>query len=87
MVMKTLLLLWCGVSWVLMTAFNMIGSGIIGFLAGGIIGIVLALLLKLFTWGRFPQKIVQFAMVIAFVVAIVFAIAGIFEFMPSTRPK
>lgn len=54
MVLKTLLLLWCGVSWVLMTAFNMIGSGIVGFLAGGIIGIVLALLLKLFTWGRFP---------------------------------
>lgn len=87
MVMKTLLLLWCGLSWVLMTAFNMICSGIVGFIVGGIIGFVLALLLKLFSWGRFPKRIVGFAMVIAFVVAIVFAIAGIFEFMPSTRPK
>lgn len=61
----------------------MILSGIVGFLAGGIVGYILGILVKLFSRGRYPRKIHGFACTLAIGVAIVFAIAGIFEFMPT----
>jgi len=87
MVLHTFEIIFCGLSWLVVTIVDMLLGGIIGFIAGGIIGVVLALFLKLFSWGRFPKKIVKFAMVIAIAVAIVYAIAGIFELLPGHLPK
>ena len=87
MVMHTFEIIFCGLSWLVVTIVDMLLGGIIGFIAGGIIGFVLALILKLFSWGRFPKKIGVFTIVLALIGAIVYAVAGIFEFLPGHFPK
>ena len=95
LVAKTAMFIWCCLSWVLLAGLYLILSGalgcVVGFLTGGIVGYILALLLKLFSRGRFPSNVrsfvISFAATLAVIVGIVFAIAGIFEFLPRHLPK
>ena len=64
---------------------------VVGLLAGGILGYLLGFLLKLFSRGRFPHKVKPFAKtwatVFAIIVALVFGISALFEFLPELFQK